>query len=1005
MLATIQYYVPNTGLRLKLMQVQCGIIIITFPSKTVRVIIFQFGQLGNFSIFNHYIMKNIFYLLVFVLFAGRLSAQQAISSCGASGSGPGGSMSFTIGQVDFTHVTGYWEGVQQPYSVNFVNGNLQSLTVCENTGAASLDALLEVYEPVVGQSLTWQTMLAPLHGTLVAAYTTTSTGLSMIPSGLTYTPYTGYNGADSFAVRVIGGQDTTHTKIVVTINPLPFAGVVHLADSLCAGANTTPIDSGANVPGYWASSNTAVAMPLGSLLHGVAMGTANIYYVCANSCGNDTATASIYVSPLPVAGSISGADSLCTGSTTTLADGAAGGLWVATSGLATVSDGVVTALADGADTIKYMVTNGCGTANASKTIYILSAPGAITLTGPDSLCPMGGGMIVPNILGGSWTAANANATIVAGAITAVTAGIDTINYTISNICGSGSGYKVITVNPLPVAATIGAPDSLCAGATATITVSATGGTWTLANTNASLTGGVVTAVATGIDTLVYAITNSCGTASASAVIQIVALPDAGTITGSGTVCAGASLTLTNTATGGSWSMVNGKANILGGVVTGVAAGTDTAVYTVTNTCGTDFTTKSLVINSLPVVSSINGLNEFCVGSVGTFTDSTAGGAWYSTSPAMATISSTGGMANILATGMDTIIYVVNNSCGADTASITLSIMAAPLAGSISGVDTICLGSVATLTDTVAGGQWMVTDTGLFHNTPGTSAMTALQAGTTTVGYTVTNTCGTSTATINLTAIAPPPVSGIVGADSVCRGAAIVLTDTTAGGLWSMSNANASITAGTLSALAVGYDTVLYTVANRCGSNAAKLIVRIDSVPDVTLSGGVFVCLGSRHNTDTLTGTPAGGAWSALNTYAWVNDSGIVRGDSVGLDTIYYTVRTACGMYKAQTPLSVYSKKECTDSEAIATIPASPLAINIYPNPNSGNFIVELPAGINLTGSSVVLTDLLGNTIQTQVLDDRSSRFVAISRTDLAAAAYFVTVRIGEHVWHEKVVVW
>jgi len=79
----------------------------------------------------------------------------------------------------------------------------------------------------------------------------------------------------------------------------------------------------------------------------------------------------------------------------------------------------------------------------------------------------------------------------------------------------------------------------------------------------------------------------------------------------------------------------------------------------------------------------------------------------------------------------------------------------------------------------------------------------------------------------------PPFAGpITGMDTVCAGLASLLSDTTSGGVWSVSNSNASITAGSVTGNATGIDTVYYTVTNVCGGTAsARDIIYVQQTSD------------------------------------------------------------------------------------------------------------------------------------------------------------------------------
>jgi hypothetical protein len=71
---------------------------------------------------------------------------------------------------------------------------------------------------------------------------------------------------------------------------------------------------------------------------------------------------------------------------------------------------------------------------------------------------------------------------------------------------------VIYVDKTPVVSISGA-DTLCIGHASadTLTVSPTGGNFFLTNTNAAIVGNILTGVHAGIDTVIYARSNACGT--------------------------------------------------------------------------------------------------------------------------------------------------------------------------------------------------------------------------------------------------------------------------------------------------------------------------------------------------------------------------------------------------------------------------------------------------------------------------------------------------------------
>lgn len=87
----------------------------------------------------------------------------------------------------------------------------------------------------------------------------------------------------------------------------------------------------------------------------------------------------------------------------------------------------------------------------------------------------------------------------------------------------------------------------------------------------------------------------------------------GAITGSRTMCVGASTDLDNITTGGVWSIAPtsvATVNATTGVVAGIAGGTATVTYT----AGANSTTATVTVNGLPTVFNVLGTANICAGS-------------------------------------------------------------------------------------------------------------------------------------------------------------------------------------------------------------------------------------------------------------------------------------------------------------------------------------------------------------------------------------------------------
>ncbi len=531
------------------------------------------------------------------------SIEVRIYAYGGAGSPAANTENWRIDDINFTiTVSG---GNNAP---SFAGGTSQSLTVCQNASATAINSLMAINDADAGQTETWTVSSGPAHGTLGGFSTTaTSTGSTITPSGLTYTPTSGYTGTDAFAIQIYDGIATATSTVSVTVNPLPSSpsGITGTA-IVCQSSSTSLSES--TTGGVWSSTNGAIAtVGTSGIVSGVAEGTATISYTVTNSCGSSAATAVVTVNPLPSTPSpIIGTATVCAGSTTALTETSTGGAWSTTDGtVATVgTSGVVTGVAAGTATISYTLTNSCGSSAATVTITVNplpTTPSAITGTG--TVCTGSTTTLTETSTGGAWSSTDGTIATVGttGIVTGVAAGTATISYTISNSCGSAAATFVVTVNTLPsVPSSITGTATVCAGSTTSLSETTTGGTWSSTDGSVATVGtsGTVTGVSSGTATISYTMTNGCGSSVATIIVTVNPLPATGTITGVAFLAVGGTTTLSDATSGGTWSSVTTSVATIGtsGVVTGVATGTSAISYTVTNGCGTAAATVIVTVN-------------------------------------------------------------------------------------------------------------------------------------------------------------------------------------------------------------------------------------------------------------------------------------------------------------------------------------------------------------------------------------------------------------------------
>ncbi|TKC09147.1 Ig-like domain-containing protein [Pedobacter frigoris] len=338
----------------------------------------------------------------------------------------------------------------------------------------------------------------------------------------------------------------------------------------------------------------------------------------------------------------------------------------------------------------------------------------------------------------------------------------------------------VTINPLPPAPTVPGT-AICNGTSTTLSVTSSDANYTykwytLSSGGSSFNTGtsyITPTLTTATDYYVEATNNTttCVGPRTKVTVNINPLPSAGTITGNASVCLGQTTSLTNATPGGVWtSSDETKATVdATGTVTGVAVGTATIIYTVTNgvTGCTSFTTQAVTINALPVVNLIIGNSSLCVGNTITLANTTPGGIWASSNPTSATINSSG-LVTALVAGQTIITYTVTSNGCSTPAMRVIDINPLPTA-SISGTTTICQGATSpTITFTGAVGTAPYTFT---YNINGGSSTTITTSSGNSVSLTIPT---TSSGTFNYNLISVKDNSSTQCAQSQSGTATIII---------------------------------------------------------------------------------------------------------------------------------------------------------------------------------------------------------------------------------------
>ncbi|MBX2905729.1 MAG: M4 family metallopeptidase [Taibaiella sp.] len=427
------------------------------------------------------------------------------------------------------------------------------------------------------------------------------------------------------------------------------------------------------------------------------------------------------------------------------------------------------------------------------------------------------------------------------------------------------------------------------------------------------------------------------------------------ITGFASMCIGQTTTLSDATPGGVWS--SGSASVAtvsaAGVVLGVAAGTATISYAVTNPCGTATSTYVVNVNAPSAVAPITGTLNVCEGQTTALANATPAGTWSSASPAIATISGAGVVSGLSA-GTAIISYASANAFGCIAyATAVTTVNPTPVATTTpSGAYAVCTGVMGTMNALPATGglgyQWQSSGADI----PGATTNVFVSGTPGTYRVVVSNSFGCSSIsadvvlTVSASATVVPTVVLSSGAGfNICASAsASLFTATpTSGGVtpsyaWTVNGSPVGGTGDTYSYVPANGDiiAVQLTSSYPCAvpsiaTTSQVMTVNPLVVPSVTIAASPndTVCIGTSV---TYMSVPVNGGTAP--TYSWS-----VNGIATGTGPTYSYVPSNGDLVVCQ----MNSTAACVTTSTVAS---SPLVMSVQaPVTNAVSISASSPAVI------------------------------------------------------------
>ncbi|PQJ10532.1 hypothetical protein CJD36_011190 [Flavipsychrobacter stenotrophus] len=268
-----------------------------------------------------------------------------------------------------------------------------------------------------------------------------------------------------------------------------------------------------------------------------------------------------------------------------------------------------------------------------------------------------------------------------------------------------------------------------------------------------------------------------------------------------------------------------------------------------------------------------------------------------------------------------------------------------LTQAVTGPDSMCVGSTVTFTDATTGGTWGTSNAAVATVTA-TGSVTALSAGLARIRYIVNHGCLTDTAYRIVTVQSGAPAIG-AATDHVCYGNIITLTNSVAGGVWSIGGTAALVSAtGVVTGIAAGTSVVTYTIFNACGYTSATIPIYVET-NSVSISGTDTVCVGG---VTSLSVPITGGTWSVVSGSgaATIDASGHLTGLQQGAELVQYTGTNSCGPISAYYTVNV---QRTADQIVAPSAVCTGSSISLSDSTTGGTWTTGSTSVITVTGAS------------------------------------------------------
>ncbi|MFZ4401857.1 MAG: beta strand repeat-containing protein, partial [Bacteroidales bacterium] len=492
-----------------------------------------------------------------------------------------------------------------------------------------------------------------------------------------------------YVAATSNGCSSARTAVVATVNAVPTVSFSGLNSAYCLNATSATLVGspiGGTFSGNGISGNTFSPLTATAGLHTIT------YTYNDGNCSNSS-TFDVTVNALPTV-SFTGLNSAycITAAAATLVGSPLGGTFTG-AGVSgnTFTPSIATA---GLHSITYTYTDGNSCTNSTIQNVTVNALPTVSFTGLNSAYCIDAAPanLVGSPLGGTFSGTGISGSTFTASVATEGLHIITYNYTDGNSC-TNSATQNVTVNALPIV-NAGTDITVCSNSSPlTLGGIPSGGIWSGIGVSANMF-----TPSFGTQTLTYTYTdaNSCVN-SDNAVINVTTLPSAGISYSGASFCHSVATpqAVVLTGTGGSFSSTSGLyLDLLTGAITPSLSitGPYTVSYTIpaASGCPEVISTTSVTINALPsVIANSSAISAVCAGTAVTLTGSGSSGVVYTWDNSVID----GMPFNALNTTTYTVTGTDQITYCQQTATITVTVIPAPIVNPIIGSAVVCEGTL------------------------------------------------------------------------------------------------------------------------------------------------------------------------------------------------------------------------------------------------------------------------------------------------------------------------